>query len=75
MDSEFTAASPDADAVVNDPFATIDVDIDAFEQVLETLPFHIQEVTLEHLEDLQEIRLIYGYPLVFNQGGKDEKTR
>ena len=46
------------------------MDIDAFEDVLETLHFHLQMLTLEHLDDLQEIRLIYGYPLVFNQGGE-----
>ena len=67
MDSEFTATNPN---LTHDPFAAIDVDIDAFEEVLETLLFHLQVVTLEHLDDLQEIRLIYGYPVVFNQGGK-----
>lgn len=67
MDSEFTVADPE---LTHDPFAAIDVDIDAFEEVLETLPFHLQVLTLEHLDDLQEIRLIYGYPVVFNQGGK-----
>lgn len=70
MDSEFTI---DPDAEQGDPFASLDVDIDAFEEVLETLPFRLQVATLDHLEDLQEIRLIYGYPLVFNQGGKMKK--
>jgi len=71
VDSEFTAAIPEN--ALHDPFATLDVDIDAFEQVLEALPFRIQEACLDHLDDLQEIRLIYGYPLVFNQGGKMKK--
>lgn len=74
MDSEFTAAIPEhTDLPTSDPFETIDVDIDAFEQVLEALPFKVQQLTLEHLEGLQEIRLIYGYPLVFNQLGRMKK--
>lgn len=75
MDSEFIADIPEPGAVSTsgDPFETIDVDIDAFEQVLEALPVAIQMLTLEHLEGLQEIRLIYGYPVVFNQLGKMKK--
>ncbi len=49
------------------------MDIDAFEEVLETLPFHIRALTLEHLDDLREVRLVYGYPLVFNHGSTMNK--
>ena len=56
--------------LTNDSFAAINVDIDAFEEVLETLPFHLQVLTLEHLDDLQEIRLIYGYPVVLTKAAR-----
>lgn len=46
--------------------------IDAFAEVLDTLPAAVQRLTLKHTEGLEEIYLDAGYPLMFNTGTQRE---
>lgn len=46
--------------------------IDAFAEVLGTLPAAVQRLTLKHTEGLEEIYLDAGYPLMFNTGSQRE---
>ena len=46
--------------------------IDAFEEVLNTLPAAVQRHAMGHAEDLEEIYLDAGMPLMFNTGSQRE---
>jgi stage III sporulation protein SpoIIIAA len=57
----------------NNPYAYT-TDIDKFDEVLESLHPEIQDLALEHLEGLQEIRIVKGYRLEFKIGDATKRV-